>query len=34
VGLVIDARGRPLVFPTDEVERHARLLQWMQVIGA
>jgi len=34
VGLVIDARGRPLVFPTDETERHARLLQWMQVIGA
>jgi hypothetical protein len=34
VGLVIDARGRPIVFPTDEAERHARLLQWMQVIGA
>ena len=34
VGLVIDARGRPLVFPTNETERQARLLQWMQVIGA
>ena len=34
VGLVIDARGRPLVFPTDETQRHARLLQWMQVVGA
>jgi hypothetical protein len=34
VGLIIDARGRPLVFPTDEIERYARLLQWMQVIGA
>jgi hypothetical protein len=34
VGLVIDARGRPIVFPTDEAERHTRLLQWMQVIGA
>ena len=34
VGLIIDARGRPLVFPTDETERYARLLQWMQVIGA
>ncbi|HEX6484231.1 MAG TPA: glutamate mutase L [Ktedonobacteraceae bacterium] len=34
VGLVIDARGRPLTFPTDEIERQARLLQWMQVIGA
>ncbi len=33
VGLVIDARGRPLVFPTDETERHARLVQWMQVFG-
>jgi hypothetical protein len=34
VGLVIDARGRPLVFPIDETERHARLVQWMQVFGA
>lgn len=34
VGLVIDARGRPIIFPTDEAERHARLLQWMQVVGA
>ncbi len=34
VGLVIDARGRPLVFPTNENERHARLSQWMQAIGA
>ncbi|HEY6287786.1 MAG TPA: glutamate mutase L, partial [Ktedonobacteraceae bacterium] len=34
VGLVIDARGRPLVFSTDETERHARLVQWMQVFGA
>jgi MutL protein len=33
VGLVIDARGRPLTFPNDETERQARLLQWMQVIG-
>ena len=33
VGLVIDARGRPLVFPTDETERHTRLMQWMQVFG-
>jgi len=33
VGLVIDARGRPLVFPTDETERHARIVQWMQVFG-
>src|SRR5260221_13018560 len=34
MGLVIDARGRPLVLPTDETERHARLLQWMQAVGA
>jgi hypothetical protein len=34
VGLVIDARGRPLVFAQDDAERRARLLQWMQVIGA
>jgi hypothetical protein len=34
VGLVIDARGRPLVIAQDDAERQARLLQWMQVIGA
>jgi hypothetical protein len=34
VGLVIDARGRPLTFAQDDAERQARLLQWMQVIGA
>ncbi len=34
VGLVIDARGRPLVLASDDAERQARLLQWMQVIGA
>jgi hypothetical protein len=34
VGLVIDARGRPLVMSRDDAERQARLLQWMQVIGA
>jgi hypothetical protein len=34
VGLVIDARGRPLVMAQDDAERQARLLQWMQVIGA
>jgi len=34
VGLVIDARGRPLVFPTNETERFARLVQWMQVFGS
>jgi hypothetical protein len=33
VGLIIDARGRPLVLPSDIRERQARLLQWMQVLG-
>ena len=34
IGLIIDARGRPLVLPSDEMERQARLLQWSQVLGA
>lgn len=34
VGLVIDARGRPLQLPAEETERHARLLQWAQALGA
>ncbi|MBO0794366.1 MAG: glutamate mutase L, partial [Ktedonobacteraceae bacterium] len=33
VGLIIDARGRPLMLPNDETERHARLLQWSQALG-
>ena len=33
IGLIIDARGRPLVLPNDNRERQARLLQWMQVLG-
>ena len=33
VGLIIDARGRPLVFPTNDKERQGRLLQWMQTMG-
>ncbi len=34
VGLIVDARGRPLMLSTNEKERQARLLQWMQVLGA
>jgi len=34
VGLIIDARGRPLIIPTEETERQARIMQWMQAIGA
>lgn len=33
VGLIIDARGRPLTLSTNEKERQARLLQWMQALG-
>jgi MutL protein len=33
IGLIIDARGRPLVLPQENKERQARLLQWMQVLG-
>ncbi|HLI08648.1 MAG TPA: glutamate mutase L [Ktedonobacteraceae bacterium] len=33
IGLIIDARGRPLVLPEERRERQARLLQWMQVLG-
>ncbi len=34
VGLIIDARGRPFAIPTNEAERQARIMQWMQAIGA
>ncbi len=34
VGLIIDARGRPLNIPTEEAERQAQIMQWMQAIGA
>lgn len=34
LGLIIDARGRPLALPPDKLERQARLVQWMEAIGA
>ncbi|GCF09353.1 glutamate mutase L [Dictyobacter arantiisoli] len=34
IGLIIDARGRPLALPADDTERQARLLQWSQALGA
>lgn len=34
VGLIVDARGRPFVLPSNEQERQARLLQWAQALGA
>ncbi len=33
VGLIIDARGRPLSLPSDDTERRAKLLQWSQALG-
>ena len=32
VGLIIDARGRPLLMPPDETERQARIRQWTQAM--
>lgn len=34
MGLIIDARGRPLVLPTSPEERRAKLRQWFSGIGA
>jgi hypothetical protein len=34
VGLIVDARGRPLVLPKDDAERQTRLLQWSQALKA
>ncbi len=34
VGIVVDARGRPLELPTDVDRRQARLLDWFQSTGA
>jgi uncharacterized protein (TIGR01319 family) len=30
VGLIIDARGRPLILPEDEQVRHEKLLEWIR----
>jgi hypothetical protein len=34
VGLIVDARGRPLALPADETERRTRLTQWMQALSS
>ena len=34
VGVIVDARGRPLELPTDADRRQARLLDWFQSTGA
>lgn len=33
LGLIVDTRGRPLVLPTDPLERIARQVQWRQALG-
>jgi len=34
VGIIIDARGRPLALPPDRERRQARVLQWLQATRA
>jgi hypothetical protein len=34
VGVVIDARGRPLALPSDAQKRHERIQQWLWDMGA
>jgi hypothetical protein len=33
VGLVVDARGRPLALPTDGVERRQKIQEWLLAVG-
>ncbi len=32
-GLIVDARGRPLILPTSAAERGARVIQWRRALG-
>ncbi len=34
VGVIMDARGRPLVLPEDAKERRRRLLRWFSTLDA
>ena len=34
LGVIIDARGRPLALPSDQVERQQRIWAWMTALGA
>ncbi|MGH2351150.1 MAG: glutamate mutase L, partial [Chloroflexota bacterium] len=34
VGIIVDARGRPLTLPESAEKRQAKLLQWLQATGA
>ncbi|MBU1879923.1 MAG: glutamate mutase L, partial [Chloroflexi bacterium] len=33
LGLVIDARGRPLALPTNEIERRKKIREWLLAVG-
>jgi hypothetical protein len=33
VGLIIDARGRPVKLPEDDTERRAQIRQWLWDVG-
>jgi hypothetical protein len=33
VGVVLDARGRPIRFPEDETQRRAQITRWLQALG-
>jgi len=34
VGIIIDARGRPLILPTDDEERKQKLVEWFRALEA
>jgi hypothetical protein len=33
LGIIIDARGRPLRLPKDESQRQAQIRQWLEELG-
>jgi hypothetical protein len=33
VGLIIDARGRPLALPSDDATRMRKIAEWMTAMG-
>jgi len=33
LGIIIDARGRPLRLPKDETQRQAHIRQWLEELG-
>jgi hypothetical protein len=34
LGIIVDARGRPLVLPADPTVRQARIMDWLQAVDA